>query len=152
MKNKGLIVSIVLLVLLGGYFVLFRGCKEEAMQITCKLRPARKGAPTQRGVTPMYDVAFGFNKRYRLSLLKVVAAADLATNKYPVPLWHLVPDAKPAAVKAVTYGRPVPGMKPAVADLEPQALEPNIEYVLLVEAGKIHSHTNFIARERPVQR
>ena len=100
----------------------------------------------------MYDVAFGFNKRYRLSLVKVVAAADLATNKYPVALWHLVPDAKPAAVKAVTYGRPVPGMKPAVADLEPQALEPNTEYVLLVEAGKIHSQTNFIARERPMQR
>ena len=152
MKNKALIVSIVLLVLLGGYFVFFRGCKEEAMQITCKLRPARKGAPTQRGVTPMYDVAFGFNKKYRLSLVKVVAAADLATNKYPVALWHLVADANPPAVKAVTYGRPVPGMKPAVADLEPQALEPNTEYVLLVEAGKIHSQTNFIARERPAQR
>lgn len=152
MNNKALAVCIVLLVLLGSYLVFFRGCNEEAMQITCKLRPARKGAPPQRGVTPMYDVAFGFNKRYRLNSVKVVAAADLATNKYPIALWHLVADARPAAVKAITYGRPVPGLKPSVPDLEPQALEPNIEYVLLVEAGNIQSRTNFIARERPAQR
>lgn len=152
MKNKPLILLVVLLMFLGAYLIAFRGCKEESMQITFKLRPARKGAPTQRGVAPMYDVAFGFNKRYKLSSVKVVSAADLATNKYPIAMWHLVADEKPAGVKAITYGKPVPGMKPAVADLEPEALEPNVEYVLLVEAGKIQSRTNFVARERPVQR
>lgn len=122
------------------------------MQITWKLRPARKGAPTQRGVAPMYDVAFGFNKKYKLDSLKVVAAHDLATNKYPVALWHLVSDEKAVAVRAVTYGRPVPGMKPAVAELEPQALEPNTDYVIQIEAGKIRAQTNFVARERPSTR
>jgi len=103
-------------------------------------------------MTPMYDVSFGFNKAYRLNSIKVVEAQDLATNKYPVALWHLVADAKPRPVKAVIYGRPVAGMKPAVEGVEPEVLLPDTEYVVLIETGNIHARTNFMARQRPVQR
>src|SRR5215207_8551769 len=99
--KKPLVVSIFSLLVLCLYLGFFRGCKDEGFQITCKLRPAHRGLKVDRGMTPMYDVSFGFNKPYRLNSIKVVAAEDLATNKYPLALWHLVAEASPPPVKAV---------------------------------------------------
>jgi hypothetical protein len=148
MKNKMIIVSLLGLIGLSIYLLLARGCKGEYLRIHAVLRPAPKGAPTQRGVTPMYDVAFSFNQRYPLTSLKVVAAADAATNKHPVALWHVIADERKMPVKSVTYGKIPPGMKPAVAGLEPESLQPNTEYLVLVEAAGMKAQTNFIARER----
>jgi hypothetical protein len=150
MNNKPLLVSLLLLLVLCLYIGFFRGCKDDPFQITCKLRPAHRGTKVDRGMTPMYDVSFGFNKPYRLDSIKVVVAEDLATNKYPVALWHLVAEASPRPVKAVIYGRPVAGMKSAVEGVEPEVLLPDTEYVVLVEAGNIRGRTNFVARQRPV--
>jgi hypothetical protein len=152
MNNKPLLITVLLALLLCGYLVFFRGCKEEKLQITCKLRPSHRGVKVERGMTPMYDVSFGFNKPYPLTSIKVVVAEDIATNKYPLALWHLVSEGKPRPVKAVIYGRPVPGMKPAVEGVEPELLQPDTDYVVLVEAGDLHVRTNFMARQRPVQR
>jgi hypothetical protein len=148
--KKPLVISIFLVSLLCLYLGFFRGCRDESFQITCKLRPAHRGVKVDRGMTPMYDVSFGFNKPYRLNSLKVVAADDLATNKYPLALWHLVAEGSPRPVKAVIYGRPVPGMKPAMEGIEAEVLLPDTQYVVLVEAGSIRARTNFMARQRPV--
>src|SRR5687767_9639786 len=135
MKDKIVIVSLGAIILLSLYFTLFRGCKEEPMQITWKLRPVRRGTPVERGATPMYDVTFGFNKKYRLTSVKVVSAQDLSTNKYPRALWHIVENGKSSPVKAISYGKPARGMKPAVPDLQPEPLEANQEYGVFIEAG-----------------
>lgn len=150
MRDKIVIFSLLGVILLTLYFTLFRGCKEEPMQITSKLRPLRRGTPSERGLTPMYDVTFGFNKKYKLTSVKVVSAEDLRTNKFPRVLWHVVEDENAAAVKAISYGKPARGMKPAVPDLLPEPLEPDQEYVVLIEAGRIKAQTNFFARARPL--
>jgi hypothetical protein len=149
MRDKIIILSLGSVILLTLYLALFRGCKEEPMQITSKLRPVRRGTPAERGMTPMYDVTFGFNKKYKLTSVKVVSAQDLSTNKYPRALWHVVEDEKSVPVKAISYGKPARGMKPAVPDLLPEPLEPGQEYVVIVEAGSIKAQTNFFAQARP---
>ena len=148
MKSKLIIPSLLGLIVLSIYLVLSPGCRREHLRIHAVLRPAPKGTPTQRGVTPMYDVAFGLNQRYPLTSVKVVASADAATNKHPIALWHLIADERSAPVKSITYGKAVPGMKPAVADLEPEPLQANTEYLVLIEAAGMKAQTNFIARER----
>jgi hypothetical protein len=145
-------VAAVLLAGLGIYLLLFSRCKEDPFHIVCRLRPAPRGAKVERGAPPMYDVSFTFNKRYPLKSFKVVAAQELATNKYPLALWHLVAESKPVPVKAIIYGKPVRGMKPVVAELEPEPLQPNTEYVVLVETDDVQARTNFIARQRVLQK
>jgi hypothetical protein len=149
MKDKIIIFSLLGVILLTLYLTLFSGCKQEPMQITSKLRPVRRGTAVERGVTPLYDVTFGFNKAYKLTSVKVVSAEDLRTNKFPRALWHVVEDGRPASVKAISYGKPARGMKPAVPELLPEPLEPDQEYVVFVEAGGIRAQTNFFARARP---
>jgi len=150
MKDKIIIFSLLGVILLTLYLVLFSGCKEEPMQITSKLRPVRRGTTVERGVTPLYDVTFGFNKKYKLTSVKVVSAEDLRTNKFPRALWHVVEDGRSPAVNAISYGKPARGMKPAVPDLQPEPLDANQEYVVFVEAGSIKAQTNFFARARPL--
>jgi hypothetical protein len=149
MKDKIIIFSLLGVILLTLYLALFSGCNEEPMLITSKLRPVRKGTALERGVTPLYDVTFGFNKRYRLTSVKVVSAQDLSTNKHPRALWHIVEDGKATPVKAISYGKPARGMKPAVPDLEAEPLDADQEYVVFIEAGGIKAQTNFFARARP---
>src|SRR5687767_4070201 len=152
MRDKALIFSLAGVILLTLYLTLFRGCKEEPMQITAKPRTVRRGTPTERGMPAMYDVTFGLNKKYKLTSVKVVAAEDMRTNKYPRVLWHVIEDAKPAAVNAIGYGKPVRGMKPASPDLLPEPLEPGQEYVVLIEAGRLKAQTNFFAQARPISK
>jgi hypothetical protein len=149
MKDKIIIFSLFGVILLTLYLALFSGCKEEPMQITSKLRPVRRGTAVERGLTPLYDVTFGFNKAYKLTSVKVVSSADLRTNKFPRALWHVVEDGRPASVKAISYGKPARGMKPVVPDLQAEPLEPDQEYVVFIEAGGIKAQTNFFARARP---
>jgi hypothetical protein len=149
MKDKIIIFSLLGVILLTLYLTLFSGCREEPMQITSKLRPVRRGTTVERGVTPLYDVTFGFNKKYKLTSVKVVSAEDLRTNKHPRALWHVVEDGRSAPVNAISYGKPARGMKPAVPDLQAEVLDANQEYVVLIEAGSIKAQTNFFARARP---
>jgi hypothetical protein len=73
----------------------------------------------------------------------VIAAEDLATNKHPTVLWHLVSDSNSVPVKSIVYGYPIKGMRPAVARMQPEPLSPEVEYVLQIEAGSIKAQTNF---------
>ena len=149
MKDKIIIFSLLGVIMLALYLALFSGCKEEPMLITSKLRPVRRGTSVERGITPLYDVTFGFNKAYKLTSVKVISAEDLRTNKFPRVLWHVVEDGRSAPVKAISYGKPARGMKPVVPDLQPEPLEADQEYVVLIEAGGIKAQTNFFARARP---
>ena len=52
-----------------------------------------------------------------------------------------------APIKAIVYGYPVKGMKPAIERTRPEPLQPNVPYVLFVEAGKVKGQTNFFTKE-----
>ena len=149
MRDKVVILSLALVILGVAYFGLFSGCRTESMQISALNRPHRRGDKAETGITPIYPVTFNFNRKYKVSSIKVVAADDLKTNKYPYALWHLVadPETKPSPLKAIMYGQEVRGLKPKIPGAAADPLNPDAEYVIFIEAGNVKSQTNFTARE-----
>jgi hypothetical protein len=123
--------------------------RKPKIQIIPQVRPDRASAiPRPRDSAPVYPVSFRFNKRYQFKSIKVVKTADYATNRFAVPLWHVVSDSNSAPQNSIVYGAPkIPGMRTAVARAKPQPLEAGVEYMLLVETPKIKAQTNFTARE-----
>jgi hypothetical protein len=145
MNRNGITLSVILVVLATIYVVKFTDWfRKQNIQIIPQIRPLR-AAGNQRNPSQerVYPVSFSFDSKYKLTSVKVVAADDLATNKYPVPLWHLVSDSNSLPTKYVVYGYPIKGMKPAAARSKPEPLQPDVRYVLLLEAGDIKASTNF---------
>jgi len=123
--------------------------RKQTMQIIPTFRPGRASAiPRPRDSAPVYPISFRFNRSYRFTSIKVVNAAEYATNKNAQPAWHMISDSNSAPQNVIVYGLPrIQGMRPAVARSKPQPLEAGVEYLLLVEAGRVKGRTNFVARE-----
>jgi hypothetical protein len=81
-------------------------------------------------------IVFHFRTNYPLTSIKVVEAEDARTNKYPHALWHLIAAEKPVKTTSFGYGATIPGMKPEISTAEPEPLDVDTQYLLLVEAGK----------------
>lgn len=86
---------------------------------------------------------FVFDPPIEVTSIKVFRSAELATNKYAHPLWNLVATNKGSIVQAFSYGKTVPGMKPAVANTRAEPLQPNETYKLVVESGKATGEKEF---------
>jgi hypothetical protein len=138
-------------VLLGIAYVIFFTdlFRKQHIQIITLVRPDRASTiPRPRDSSPVYPVSFRFNKSYKFTSIKVVNATQYTTNKFILPLWHMVSDSNSVPRNAIVYGAPkIPGMRSAVARVKPQPLEAGVEYILLVEAGRLKAQTNFVARE-----
>ena len=93
-------------------------------------------------------MAFFFTAKYKLTSVKVVPLDALKTNKYAHPIWHLISDSNSVPVKSIIYGVPIRGMKPDVKGARPAALEPNVPYRLLVEAGSLKGEHDFQTTEK----
>jgi hypothetical protein len=78
---------------------------------------------------------FEFNRRLKLTSIKVVSAGDAATNKFPAPLWEMVSDSNSVPTRGFLYGMAVPGMRPARKGAIAQALDPDQKYRLLIQVG-----------------
>jgi hypothetical protein len=145
MTKNGIVLSVIAVLLAAVYIYAFTDWfRSETIQIIPTIRPGRVAAvPRDPDQAPVYPVSFAFSGKYKLTCVKVVAADDLATNKHPTPLWHVVSDSNSVPTKSIVYGYPVKGMKPAVARMQPEPLQPDVEYVLMVEAGGIKAQTNF---------
>ncbi|MBU6400140.1 MAG: hypothetical protein KGS61_07460 [Verrucomicrobia bacterium] len=102
--------------------------------------------PALRNNPAVYPVSFTLDGRYRLSAVSVIPVSALATNKHPLPLWHLVSKTNSAPVSGFFYGMPIRGMKPAVANTRPQPLDPAETYRLLIEAGRARGRIDFRPR------
>lgn len=90
------------------------------------------------------SVIFILDKPVPVTSVKVVAAEEAKTNKYPHALWHMVPQASPVVLSNFAYGVPIPGMVPKVSTALPEPLEPGTDYSLLVEAsGSIKGEKSF---------
>jgi hypothetical protein len=145
MTKNGIVLSVIAVVLASVYVYAFTDWfRSETIQIIPTIRPGRVAkAPSAPDQEPVYPVSFVLSGKYKLTSVKVVGADDLATNKHPTPLWHLVSDSNSVPTKSIVYGHPIKGMKPAVARMQPEPLSADIDYVLLVEAGRIKAQTNF---------
>jgi hypothetical protein len=132
------------------YLVFFTDLfRTQSIQIAAQIRPGRASAiPRPRDSVPVYPVSFRFDQRYKFTSIKVVNAAQYATNKFAPPLWHVVSDSSSAPQNSVVYGfSKIPGMRAAVAKAKPQPLEADVPYLIIVEAGKAKGQTNFVTRE-----
>lgn len=145
MTKNGITLTVVAVVLAAIYIYAFTDLfHKDTIQIIATVRPGRAAAAPKNSDAPrVYPVSFTFNGKYDLTSVKVVAAQDLATNKHPLALWHLISESNSVPTKGFVYGYPIKGMKAAVARMRPEPLLPEVEYVLMLEAGKVHSQTNF---------
>ena len=145
MTKNGIVLTVVAVLLAAVYAFFFTDWFiKPTIQIIPTIRPGRPSAiprgPDQENVSP---VSFALDGKYKLTSVKVCIAAELATNKYATPLWHLISDSNSIPSKAIIYGGPIKGMKPETPKARPEPLLPDIEYTLLLEAGKARSQTNF---------
>ena len=145
MTKNGIVLTVIAVLLAAVYVYAFTDWfRKETIQIIPTIRPGRAVSMSSDPSQPqVYPVSFALDGKYKLTSIKVVAADDLATNKYPTPLWHLISDSNSLPVKAIMYGQPPKGMKPAVARTRPEPLLPDVDYVLLLEAGSTKAQTNF---------
>jgi hypothetical protein len=152
--TKSSIVLVAVLALLGVIYAIYftDWFEKDTIQIIATIRPpasARQArtAPRARDEAPVYPVTFAFDNKYKLTKVSVLAADDVRTNKYPTPLWELISDTESVPTKILHYGVAPRGMKPSVPRARPQPLQPDVVYLLRLEAGKIRAETNFHTRE-----
>ena len=140
---------IALAVALGGFSLYlnkdwFAG---EFIQIHHRSRPAQRGVfrrtkrPTDSDTDPVF---FAFDRKLKLTSLKVIPVSAIETNKYPHPIWHLVSDSNSIPIAEWVYGMPIKGMRPSVKGATPDPLEPGVKYRLLIEAKTGKAEHDFV--------
>jgi hypothetical protein len=112
---------------------------EQPIQISYRVSPwlkdLRRGRPRGAGeVGP--PVVFSLDPHLRLVELKVVIAAELATNKYAHPLWHLISDSNSVPTGSFAYGDRIRGMYPKVKGAAAEPLLPGVRYRLLLTTAE----------------
>jgi hypothetical protein len=149
MTKNAIVLSILAAILAGLYISFFTDLfRRKTIHIIPTIRPARAASqPRDPDAQPVYPVSFSLDDQYKLTCVKVYCAEEVATNKYAKPLWHLVAESNSIPTKAIVYGMPVKGMKPAVPRARPEPLQPHLKYVLMLEAGDVKAQTNFCTRE-----
>ncbi len=136
-------------VLLGGFSLYLNKdwFVRDHIQIYHRSRPARaalsrrKGTPDDSLVNP---ITFGFDRRLKLTCVKVIPLSAIQTNKYPQPIWHLISESNSVPTKDFVYGSSIRGMHPAVKAATPDPLEPGAAYRLIVEAGDFKDVHDFV--------
>ena len=118
----------------------------DIIQIQCRSRPARAGyfRRSKRAADSATDpIFFAFDRKLKLTSLKVIPVQEIETNKYPHPIWHLVSDSNSVPIEDWSYGMPIRGMYPSVKGATPDPLEPGVPYRLEIEAGKLKAEHDF---------
>ena len=88
-------------------------------------------------------VFFAFDRKLKLTSLKVIPVHEIETNKYPHPIWHLISNSNSVPTAEWSYAVPIPGMHPSVKGATPDPLEPGVTYRLVIEAGKLKAEHDF---------
>ncbi|HLH53752.1 MAG TPA: hypothetical protein VKY92_09070 [Verrucomicrobiae bacterium] len=140
-----------LAVLLGGFSLYLNKdwFAADNIQLMHRSRPARGAFRKARGDNPLIDpISFWFDRKVRLTSLKVVPVFDLETNKFPQPVWALVSESNSVPIKEFTYGMPIRGMHPAEKGSAPDPLLPGIKYRLFADTGKQKVQHDFVPEQR----
>ena len=119
----------------------------DIIQIHHRSRPARMGffRRTKRPADSATDpVFFAFDRKLKLTSLKVIPVSDIETNKYPHPIWQLISDSNSVPTTDFVYGAPIRGMRPSVQGATPDPLEPGVKYRLLIEAKVGNAEHDFV--------
>lgn len=144
MARKNIILVLCAAILAGAYVYFFTDWfAPPDIQIMHTVRPnsqagrrfARRDAPRPSS----HIVSFALSRKLTLTEVKVIPASDAATNKHPHAIWHLISDSNSVPTKALVYGMPLRGMRPAVKGAWADPLEPDTAYKLYLQsdAGKL---------------
>ena len=123
---------------------------KDSIQIYHRSRPLRaslfrrKRGDSTADKSAVNPITFGFDRKLRLSSVKVIPVSDIETNKFPHPIWHLMSESNSVPTKDFTYGASIQGMRPAVQGAIADPLEPGVSYRLLVEAGDFKAEHDFV--------
>lgn len=124
----------------------------DRIQVAHTVRPptlANNPRRQRRPDNPLVNtVAFNLNSKYKLTEVKVIPVAELATNKYAHPIWHLVSESNSVPTKGFVYGSYLRGMHPKVTGARPDPLLPEVTYRLLLSAGEIKGEYDFSTTAR----
>ena len=144
-KKQLLIVTFV--VLLGGLSLYLNRdwFAPEVIQISDRsISPRAWFARSPAAKAAANPVVFLITRKVKLTSVKVVAASDAETNKYPHAIWSLVTDSNSIPVKEFIYGTRIPGMKLSVKGVGADPLEPGVNYRLILEAGSDKWEHDFV--------
>ncbi len=141
MAQKPLL-AITLLVVIGGLFIYVNRdwFHRRPIQISHRLYRFAGRFDAADTSTP---VMFEFDRRLKLTSIKIVALADTLTNRFPHPLWHMITSSNSVPTKGFVYGMDVPGMRSAVDGSSADPLDPRQTYRLLLEAGSVKAQHDF---------
>jgi hypothetical protein len=121
------------------YLVFFTdGHKAKKIQILKAVYPA--------GILPGTSsptMVFSLDRPYALTSVKVVETEEAETNKFAHALWHMVATPSAQPVKTFRYGAELPGMKPYLETAQPEPLDPDTTYSLVVESGRLKGELTF---------
>ena len=92
------------------------------------------------GVAPLL---FEFDRKLKITSVKVVPLCQALTNQLAHPLWQLVSDSNSVPTRGFLYGMEVPGMRPIHPGAAAAALDPNERYRLLIQAGSLKAEHDF---------
>jgi hypothetical protein len=140
MNKKFYLLSALALTLATVYVVYFtHWFRAKTIQISCASRPNRA---VQTGA-PGDQLVFALDDYYALTEIRVVPLAALQTNKYALPVWHLVSDEGSDDMKMFLYGGRIPGMDPAIDGSRPEPLQSGVTYRLFLAAGRAKGQIDF---------
>jgi hypothetical protein len=117
--------------------------KPKTIKIFDTSRQTMRRVRRNRGNGDLPYVLFGLEGRFKLTEVKVVPLASFQTNSDTPPVWHLVSDSNSPPVQQFVYGQRIRGMKPAFSGAEPEDLQTNVMYRLIVSAGRIKGQHDF---------
>lgn len=136
-KNSVLLVCLAATIAI--YVAVFTdGHKAKKIQILKAVYPA--------GILPgtsTETMVFCLDHPYPLTSVKVVPTEEAQTNKFAHPVWHMVADPSSQPVRTFRYGASLPGMHPEVDTAEPEPLDPDTSYSLVVESGGLKGELTF---------
>ncbi len=123
---------------------------KEGIHITHRSRPVRSSLFRRKRVddSTINPIFFAFDRKLKLSALRIVPLSDVQTNKYPHPVWDLVSESNSVPTKDFAYGMPIKGMHPAVKGANPDPLEPDVPYRLYIEADGLKAEHDFTPQAR----
>jgi len=108
-----------------------------------------RSSPFSRGrgavVSKSNPIIFGFNRSLQLNAIKVVAVAELETNKYAHAVWEMVTTSNSVPLRGFEYGSYIRGMHPKAANARPEPLQPGETYRLLIQSGSLKGQHDFVA-------
>lgn len=145
---------IALAVVLGGFSLYLNKDRfaRDDIHISHRSRPQRPGMFRRGRPNPVVSatdpVLFGFDSTLKLKTVKVIPLSDIATNKYPHAIWHLVSESNSVPIKEFAYGSPIPGMHPALKGVVPDPLEPGVQYRLFIQTEGRKAEHDFTAAAR----